>query len=337
MQLNSKSDFPLVEWIAENKKKISEFGPMKGSGNTRANEKENPVLNRLGALDKILMRTSNKEANREWDRIASDHLGEFSYWNEVESSHLERALDDAERIIFKYSLEDESTLSEGPNSYKPGTIAPVNLYYSDKHGKLVAKGDVDSKYHSTLELVYKKGDKIESPMDESEDEAPEGNEDLERAIQSLPPDEIIRQFEKILNGTVSPEELSSELLGGFNDQLFEAEDETYNYFTFKKVPNLGIREVTIEHEDITSALEEYLKNHFKYNGGGNEIAKEWYIENWNTEFNSSIESISDIIEAMLSNVGDLSPDNSNTIEIPLTPDGDFSVDVSLLVSNTMYH
>ena len=52
-------------------------------------------------------------------------------------------------------------------AYKPGSIAPKDLYYSDKHGKLVAMDDVDYKYHDRLELVYKKGDKIEHPMDES--------------------------------------------------------------------------------------------------------------------------------------------------------------------------
>ena len=45
--------------------------------------------------------------------------------------------------------------------YEPGSIAPADLYYSDKHGKLVAMDDVDDKYHDSLELVYSKGDKIE--------------------------------------------------------------------------------------------------------------------------------------------------------------------------------
>ena len=51
-------------------------------------------------------------------------------------------------------------------AYEPGSIAPEDLYYSDKHGKLVAMDDVDYKYHDSLELVYKKGDEIEGPMDE---------------------------------------------------------------------------------------------------------------------------------------------------------------------------
>ena len=51
--------------------------------------------------------------------------------------------------------------------YKPGSIAPKDLYYSDKHGKLVAMDDVDSKYHDRIKdyLVYKKGDKIEMPTE----------------------------------------------------------------------------------------------------------------------------------------------------------------------------
>ena len=50
--------------------------------------------------------------------------------------------------------------------YKPGSIAPADLYYSDKHGKLVAMDDVDDKYHDSLELVYHKGDRIEDIDDE---------------------------------------------------------------------------------------------------------------------------------------------------------------------------
>ena len=58
-------------------------------------------------------------------------------------------------------------VDEGYADYEPGTIAPKDLYYSDKHGKLVAMDDVDDKYHDRLELVYRKGDEIEGPMDEA--------------------------------------------------------------------------------------------------------------------------------------------------------------------------
>jgi hypothetical protein len=70
--------------------------------------------------------------------------------------------------------DDDDFIDE---EYKPGSIAPEDLYYSDKHGRLVAIDDVDYKYHDSLELVYKKGDKIEGPMDEKKGEikeAPQG-------------------------------------------------------------------------------------------------------------------------------------------------------------------
>ena len=61
---------------------------------------------------------------------------------------------------------EEKDYTPGVTLYRPGTIAPKDLYFSDKHGKLVAMDDVDDKYHDRLELVYRKGDKIEGPMDE---------------------------------------------------------------------------------------------------------------------------------------------------------------------------
>ena len=73
----------------------------------------------------------------------------------------------------KQPLIDKLALEEGYGDYKPGTIAPKDLYYSDKHGKLVAMDDVDDKYHDRLEPVYKKGDKIEGPMDEELNEGTE--------------------------------------------------------------------------------------------------------------------------------------------------------------------
>ena len=63
--------------------------------------------------------------------------------------------------------EQKGILDEEYADYLPGEIAPKDLYYSDKHGKLVAMDDVDDKYHDRLELVYRKGDEIEGPMDES--------------------------------------------------------------------------------------------------------------------------------------------------------------------------
>ena len=63
---------------------------------------------------------------------------------------------------------NESIDEDSHSDYKPGTIAPKDLYHSDKHGKLVGLDDVDDKYHDSLKdyLVVKKGDKVPSPMDE---------------------------------------------------------------------------------------------------------------------------------------------------------------------------
>jgi len=61
--------------------------------------------------------------------------------------------------------------------YEPGTIAPADLYFSDKHGKLVAMDDVDDKYWPSLKgwLVVKKGDKVPDPMDEKKGKVDEGD------------------------------------------------------------------------------------------------------------------------------------------------------------------
>ena len=73
---------------------------------------------------------------------------------------------EAQRAFYADRGPTSGTVDEGYADYEPGTIAPKDLYYSDKHGKLVAMDDVDDKYHDRLELVYRKGDKIEGPMDE---------------------------------------------------------------------------------------------------------------------------------------------------------------------------
>ena len=71
---------------------------------------------------------------------------------------------DLRKFLVENKLTSNSILNEY-SDYEPGSIAPADLYYSDKHGKLVAMDDVDDKYHDSLELVYKKGDRIEDPMD----------------------------------------------------------------------------------------------------------------------------------------------------------------------------
>ena len=79
--------------------------------------------------------------------------------------------DEFEQFIIANSNLDEE--------YEPGSIAPEDLYYSDKHGKIVAIDDVDDKYHDSLELVYKKGDKIEGPMDEKKGKDLDGDGDID--------------------------------------------------------------------------------------------------------------------------------------------------------------
>ena len=79
--------------------------------------------------------------------------------------------DEFEQFIIANSNLDEE--------YEPGSIAPEDLYYSDKHGRIVAIDDVDDKYHDSLELVYKKGDKIEGPMDEKKGKDLDGDGDID--------------------------------------------------------------------------------------------------------------------------------------------------------------
>ena len=74
--------------------------------------------------------------------------------------------DDTQAMIDKMRKDGKDSEDFVDEEYEPGSIAPEDLYYSDKHGRIVAIDDVDDKYHDSLELVYKKGDKIEGPMDE---------------------------------------------------------------------------------------------------------------------------------------------------------------------------
>jgi hypothetical protein len=74
--------------------------------------------------------------------------------------------DDTQAMIDKMRKDGKDADDFVDEEYEPGSIAPEDLYYSDKHGRIVAIDDVDDKYHDSLELVYKKGDKIEGPMDE---------------------------------------------------------------------------------------------------------------------------------------------------------------------------
>jgi len=82
--------------------------------------------------------------------------------NEMDEEELEgRWVQTSDNGVNEYTDYDEYT------DYEPGTIAPADLYFSDKHGKLVALDDVDDKYWDSLDgwLVVKKGDKVPDPMD----------------------------------------------------------------------------------------------------------------------------------------------------------------------------
>ena len=100
--------------------------------------------------------------------------------------------------------------------YKPGSTAPVDLYYSDKHGKLVAMDDVDDKYHSSLMFMYKKGDKIE----DIDDEGGEGE----------------GYYDRYPSGMIAPEDLyysekQSRLVAkGDKDRPIEDDDELELYY-----------------------------------------------------------------------------------------------------------
>ena len=73
---------------------------------------------------------------------------------------------DLKEYLIENKLTTNSKLNEY-SDYEPGSIAPADLYYSDKHGKLVALDDVDDKYHDSLKgwLVVRKGDKVPHPED----------------------------------------------------------------------------------------------------------------------------------------------------------------------------
>jgi hypothetical protein len=89
------------------------------------------------------------------------------------------------KLTTNSKLLNEGSSNDSYSDYKPGMIAPADLYYSDKHGKLVAMGDVDDKYHDSLKdyLVVRKGEKIPDPMDEELQKVTENN--IQKALNSL--------------------------------------------------------------------------------------------------------------------------------------------------------
>ena len=71
--------------------------------------------------------------------------------------------------------QQEEVDADGYEIYEPGTIAPKNLYFYDRIGKLVALDDIDG-----LDLVYKKGDKIED--DQIDEDTDVGHQDDEPSM-----------------------------------------------------------------------------------------------------------------------------------------------------------
>jgi len=140
--------------------------------------------------------------------------------------------------------------------YEPGSIAPEDLYYSDKHGKIVAIDDVDDKYHDSLELVYKKGDKIEGPMDEKKGKDHDGDGDVDgddykhakdKAIKkAMGKDEIVKENIKSIISKVLEEQVINEAA---TNELAKFAD-TYGGFE-------GMKPAIIQLQDVVTDIEAY--------------------------------------------------------------------------------
>lgn len=142
--------------------------------------------------------------------------------------------------------------------YEPGSIAPEDLYYSDKHGRLVAMDDVDDKYHDSLELVYSKGDTIEGPMDENKGKDHDGDGDIDKddykhakdkAIKkAIGKDEIVKEHLKaIITKVLADKETLSEAA---TQELSKFADD-YSGFDGMKSSINGL-------ENIVTDIEQYF-------------------------------------------------------------------------------
>ena len=171
----------------------------------------------------IMYATATKRAKKKVEEMNKESLKELikdALTNKVNEKALvgdQHELPDF--IKDKIKSATEAALSKKPQieeNYEPGSIAPTDLYYSDKHGSLVTLDDVDSKYHNRLELVYKKGDKIE----DIDDEGGEGE----------------GYYDRYPSGMVSPEDLyysekQSRLVAkGDKDRPIEDDDELELYY-----------------------------------------------------------------------------------------------------------
>jgi len=118
--------------------------------------KHSAILSKLQTKRDQVMRDMEQEAEPEGGPIA-DKYGDML--NKIDAA-IAKIKGTNEGYI------DEEVDADGYEIYEPGTIAPKNLYFYDKIGKIVALDDIDG-----LDLVYKKGDKIEDPDDIYEDKA----------------------------------------------------------------------------------------------------------------------------------------------------------------------
>ena len=129
------------------------------------------VLSNTGYLDMRLESINERVgALQDFINLVRDRAADSEFSEQEEALEVIEALADHYGIKIQtggFVGEVDTAYTPGITLYKPGTIAPKDLYFSDKHGKLVAMDDVDGKYHNSLELVYKKGDRIEDPMDEN--------------------------------------------------------------------------------------------------------------------------------------------------------------------------
>ena len=127
---------------------------------------------------------------------------------------------------------DEKKGKNLSEEYKPGSTAPVDLYYSDKHGRLVAKDDVDDKYHASLELVYKKGDKIEGPMDEKKGKDHDGDGDIDGDDYMMAKDKAIKGAKSEAIGGPDHQKLEDLGYSAGEKALMSIDDKIFNHPNF---------------------------------------------------------------------------------------------------------
>ena len=147
---------------------------------------------------------------------------------------------DLRKFLTENKLTSNSKLLK-ESEYEPGSIAPADLYYSDKHGKLVAMDDVDDKYHDSLELVYHKGDEIEGPMDEK----------LERSPDDRKPENLKLHADYDKGGKYYSEEGAE----AFRIQPFKLNDIEY---TKDQAMKQGKYIVGLEGEELKKFISDYI-------------------------------------------------------------------------------